>query len=136
MCVHVHPTITINFTSLNEGFFASGMSLSQREWGALLTLSLSLAPCCICLFCWADLEFRSSKIICQRAGSGLPSSVNIKAFSISCEMSLLLLIISWWWGRAGVTLGLCLVESCQACHEFYDVAIDVIFSKLAANDVY
>lgn len=35
-----------------------------------------------------------------------------------------------------MTLGLCLVESCQACHGFYDVAIDVIFSKLAANDVY
>lgn len=35
-----------------------------------------------------------------------------------------------------MTLGLCLVESCQACQGFYDVAVSVIVSKLAANDVY
>lgn len=54
------PIVTINFTSLNERFSASGVGLSQQEWEASLTLSLSSSS----LFCWADLEFSSSKMIC------------------------------------------------------------------------
>lgn len=42
VCVRVcTPIVTINFTSLNERFSASGVGLSQQEWEASLTLLLS-----------------------------------------------------------------------------------------------